>query len=36
MMDDFTWFVVGVAGGAVAALAGGYLALLWYLSRGRN
>jgi hypothetical protein len=32
-MDDFTWFVVGVAGGAAAALGLGYIALVWYFSR---
>lgn len=32
-MDDFSWFVVGVAGGAVTALGLGYVALVWYLNR---
>lgn len=32
-MDDFTWFVVGIAGGAAAALGLGYAALTWYLTR---
>jgi hypothetical protein len=32
-MDDFTWFVVGVAGGAVFALGAGYAALVWYMNR---
>jgi hypothetical protein len=32
-MDGFTWFVIGVAGGAGAALALGYAGLAWYLNR---
>jgi len=32
-VDDFTLFVLGVAGGATAALGLGYLFLTWYLTR---
>jgi hypothetical protein len=32
-MDEFTWFLVGVVGGAVTALGAGYVGLLWYLNR---
>lgn len=32
-MPDWGWTLVGAAGGAVIALAGGYAALVWYFSR---
>ena len=32
-MNDFTLLVLGVAGGAVLALTGGYVALVWYFNR---
>lgn len=32
-MDEFTWFLVGVVGGAVTALALGYVGLAWYMNR---
>ena len=33
-MNDFTWFVVGIAGGAGLALCAGYAVLVRYLTRG--
>jgi hypothetical protein len=35
-MDDFTWFLVGIAGGAVTALGVGYAALVWYTKRNEE
>lgn len=34
-MDDFTWFLVGVAGGAVAAGLGMWALLAYYFGKDR-